>query len=167
MGISIDASNQHGIQVINSAQGTIAGNAIYSCSNGAILLQNNGSSQTTGLVSISGDNIMSCVYGIQEVLTTGYLAYNAIGIYNIQGATTAAINLTLNTQYVYVSTRGYISISNALKIPSGIVSSTASADGITPPAQVQGYVTINVGGTDKKSLTTISKGAMRPLYTQA
>ena len=143
-------SSDHGIRVIHSAEGTITGNEIFSTANAAILLQNTDAGKVTGSVTISGNNIRACKWGVREILVDGNLAYNSIGINNIQDVSVESIAVTTNTQYIDASQRGYIVISNALKVPSGIVSDTASTGGITTPAQVQGYITINIGGTDKK-----------------
>lgn len=143
-------SSDHGVRIIHSAEGTITGNEIFSTANAAILLQNTDAGKVTGSVSISGNNIRACKWGIREILTDGNLAYNSVGINNIQDTSVESIAVTTNTQYIDASQRGYITVSNALKVPSGIVSNTASAGGITTPAQVQGYIIVNVGGTDKK-----------------
>lgn len=143
-------SSDSGIRVVDSEHGTICGNDIFSTANAAILINSIDPARATGYMSIVGNNIMSCDYGIREISSGGLLSYNSIGINNINSAGTSAISVTNNSQYVDTSTRGYIAISNALKIPSDIVSQTASTGGITPPSQVQGYITINIGGTDKK-----------------
>lgn len=150
IGNTIDGSNQQAIQVVNTAQGVICGNSIYSSANAAILLQNNSASKTTGLVSISGNNIMSCIYGIQEILSSGNLAFNSIGANNIQGATTQNISVTSNTQYVDASTRNYITLSHAPAVPLGITTASAAAGPYDVPEKAQGFWTINIGGVDKK-----------------
>lgn len=143
-------SSDHGIRVIDSEHGTITGNTIFSAANAGILLNNLTAGKSTGYLSIAGNNIMSCAYGIREVLTAGTLSYNSIGINNINSAGIAAISVTGNSTYIDSNDHGYIYLSTAIGMPSDIVSFTAASGGTPLPVNAQGFIPVKIGTEVKK-----------------
>ena len=147
VGNSIEGSSNQGIRIYDSVEGTIVGNTIYSCAAEGILFDAQTSGVNTGAYCVANNSIRTDTYGIHQVNTGGtWIPINVIGNY-VDSSSTANYSLATNAAYINFDNVNYIDASRTFNFPSGVVASSATGGGTTPPANVQGYIPLYLSGT--------------------
>lgn len=142
-------SGDKGILVSNSQEGVISGNNVYGSAFEAVLVLVNDSAKYCGNLTITGNNIGHCTYGIRALNTAGHLLPCTISGNPVRVARVAKMEgpflydedaVSDSVDYVHIGARGVNY--------NGVVStSSATGGGVTPPAGVQGFLPAYLNGS--------------------
>lgn len=150
IGNTINGSGNQGVNVIDSQDVSIVGNTIYSTAAEAILIHASTAGWESGRVTVIGNTILTCTYGVRQIDGAGTLGKSTIIGNHITFASVATMAL-LNADYIDGdASANYLDISKTFNLPSGIVSATASIGGIAVPANCWQFLPIYFGGSVKK-----------------
>jgi polygalacturonase len=152
-GNTISGSSNQGIRVVNAANVSVVGNAIYSCGADAILFSALDAGFTTGLSTVIGNTIDTCTYGVRQIETAGVTApITVVGnrisnasVAGVDGVSSAALELIDGNESV-----NYTRFSRALSFPSAIISSSATAGANAVPANAYTFLPVYIDGVQKK-----------------
>ncbi|MBP0608273.1 MULTISPECIES: right-handed parallel beta-helix repeat-containing protein [Burkholderia] len=152
-GNTITGSGGQGINVNDSTDVAVVGNAVFSTVSEAVLLNAFTAGWETGRITVSGNKIDTCAYGIRQLTGGGTASRSTVVGNDITGASVMATSFPNPALVDYIdgnSSTSYFDLSKTINVPSGSMATTASSGGIALPAQVWQFLPIYVGGALKK-----------------
>ena len=152
-GNTISGSSNQGIRVVNAANVSVTGNAIYSCAADAILFSALDAGFTTGLSTVVGNAIDTCTYGIRQIETSGVTAPITVVGNRISNASVAEVSGVSSAAFELIDgseSTSYINFSRAISFPSAIISSSATAGANVVPANAFTFLPVYIDGVQKK-----------------
>jgi len=152
-GNTITGSGGQGINVNDSTDVAVVGNAVFSTVSEGILLNAFTAGWETGRITVSGNKINTCAYGIRQLAGAGTPSRSTVVGNDITAASVLATCFPNPALVDYIdgnSSTSYFDFSKTINVPSGSMAASATSGGITPPAQVWQYLPIYVGGLLKK-----------------
>ncbi|MBR8224074.1 right-handed parallel beta-helix repeat-containing protein [Burkholderia ambifaria] len=152
-GNAITGSGGQGIHVIDSTDVSVVGNSVFSIVNEGILMNAFSAGWETGRITITGNKIDTCAYGIRQLTGSGTASRSTVVGNDITGASAMATSFPNPALVDYIdgnTSVNYFDFSKTINVPSGSMSASATTGGTALPAQVWQFLPIYVGGVLKK-----------------
>lgn len=152
-GNTITGSGGQGINVNDSTDVAVVGNAVFSTVSEGILMNAFTAGWETGRITVSGNKIDTCAYGIRQLTGSGTASRSTVVGNDVTAASVAATSFPNPALVDYIdgnTSANYFDFSKTINVPSGSMSTSASTGGTALPAQVWQYLPIYVGGVLKK-----------------
>ncbi|WP_175978921.1 right-handed parallel beta-helix repeat-containing protein [Burkholderia sp. BCC1047] len=152
-GNTITGSGGQGINVNDSTDVAVVGNAVFSTVSEGILLNAFTAGWETGRITVSGNKIDTCAYGIRQLAGAGTPSRSTVVGNDITAASVLATSFPNPALVDYIdgnSSTSYFDFSKTINVPSGSMATSASSGGLALPAQVWQFLPIYVGGALKK-----------------